>query len=334
MVSIEERERAARLIYAICKRIDGYPEKEGTFQIMGLRVGAIYDYHERQSFYEPLSTYDELLELTQLNHRLFTGYAPEWACNRLLVSFRMFESIYDAPLGRVPLPHPGEAEKGIHAVAVVGGWDNAGESLRFANSWGTRWGDRGCGLLSREYLDRYMVDAYIWRNVRVGPSRFTYPRLMHASTAKDFARAWMQENPRERVRFRYRGHGHQYVIYETLSVAGWPIQIIEVRNGRGWRLGWAYLHHVASSEPRVSVLKELFVWPSFRRQGYGTLLESQAANLARLWHSSAIHILFHEVDALPRNRTPGRTFAEKADYTFRWRRHKCPNLAAIAVKSL
>lgn len=334
MLSAEEMTRIARENYAICKRIDGYPEVEGTHLLMGARVTMFRYLNERQAFFEPLGSYDQLRRLTFLNARLVDGHVPRPARNRLLVSFRMFGSIYDAPRGRVPLPRPGEAEKGVHAVAVDGGYADSGESLRFVNSWGAGWGDGGRGLLSREYLDRYMVDAWLWRDARVGPSRFTQRRLAEASDDKEFGKAWTLENPRLRQRFRHTGQSHRLHLYETLSADGHPVEVIEVRNGLGWRLGWAYLHHLRGRPPRVSVLKELFVWPSFRRRGYGRLLESVAEERTRRWGSSSLRVLFHEADAMPRNRAAGRLFAGATGYKLSWRRHRLPNLSAVCEKAL
>ena len=137
--------------------------------LLGARVMTFLYLHERQTFYEPLSSYDQLLRATLINARLVDSYVPPWARNRLTVSFRMFESTNEstnnAPEGIVSLPKIGEAERGTHAVAVDCGFTDAGERLRFVNSWGAGWGDKGTGVLSREYLERYIVDVWHSRNV-------------------------------------------------------------------------------------------------------------------------------------------------------------------------
>jgi GNAT superfamily N-acetyltransferase len=323
-----------RNMYRASKAIDGYPEVEGTYPIMGLRVLTFHQLRYRQIFYEPLSTYDQLKVLALINERLLGGHAPFWALNKLQVSFRIFESIYKAPQGRVPLPATGEAEKGVHAVAIMGGYDNHGEVLRFANSWGTGWGDKGYGWLSREYLERYMVDAWVRKSARVGPSAFVHEKLTDTDNDRDFVKVWMMQNPRWRQKFRYAGHGHVYCLYETLSALDNPVEVIEVRNGYRLRLGWAHLHHIVEQQPPTSILKELFVWPSFRRQGYGTLLEQLACQKAKAWHSTIIKVLFHDVDALPRNRAAGRLFGIKAGYEWKWKRQRRPNLTAVGEKVL
>ena len=304
---------------------------EGTCPLVGGRVGTFVNLRERQTFYDPVSTYDELFELTLANSVLQAGYAPLCAFHRLMISFRMFRSAYAAPSGVISLPKPGESEVGTHMVAAGFVWSDGGEALRFKYSWVAGWGDGGYGVMSRTYLDRYMVEAWAGRNARVGPTRhkFAHAHFAKASGDKEFAKTWMLENPRERVRFRHGHSVHRLHLYETWSCTDVPVEVIEVRDGRGTRLGWAYLHHPPGQEPHVSILKELFVWPAFRRQGYGTVLESVATERARAYSVSSIQMLLHEVDAMLRNRAAGRVFADKTGYALRWQRSRRPNVSAV-----
>jgi GNAT superfamily N-acetyltransferase len=214
------------------------------------------------------------------------------------------------------------------------GFTDAGERLRFVNLWESGWGDKGISLLSQEYLERYMVDAWHSRNVLVGASRFHSRRLAGATNDGEFARAWMIQNPRWQTKLRHRGRSRKLYLYETLSIPGSPVKVIEVRNGWGQRLGWAHIHHVSSRQPRTSILKEMFVWPWFRRRGYGTLLKNLACQRAKARRSMSIEVVFHDADALPRNRAAGRLFGREAGYEWKWRKQRRPNLAAVGKKSL
>jgi hypothetical protein len=68
------------VLYWLCKDIDDY-KGEGTFVVMGCRVLRRYWVYDRQKFYEPLSTYNHILEAQRLNMRLKDGGAPKWASN-------------------------------------------------------------------------------------------------------------------------------------------------------------------------------------------------------------------------------------------------------------
>jgi GNAT superfamily N-acetyltransferase len=321
------------ILYRFCKDTDGY-KGEGTFNLAALRVLRRYWVYDRQMFYEALTTYDQILEAQEINARLVDGCTPEWACNYVAISFRIFESAYIAPAGRLPLPAAGEQDRGHHAVFVVG-WDEAGESLRFVNSWGRTWGDDGHGIVSREYLDRYLNDAWLARRARFGPTRHTWRRLTAAENVRDFARVWMIGNPRWRRRFSRFGRGHAQVLYETVSSAdSCPVEIIEVRTGRGFIIGWAHVHHLCVETPRTSVLKELFVWPTIRRKGYGTMLEQLACDRARLWCSERMQMLLHDPDDLRTLLSPGRNFGTALGYQWKWRTQPRSKVKATGEKAL
>ena len=320
-------------LFALAKEIDGAPTVDGTFPLAGLRVSTFVEQWQRQLFYEPLDSYDRILSVLQLNNRLRDGYAPVWSLSQIMVAFHVFESIFADPQGRVPLPGPGEAARGAHAVTLTNGWEDSGEILEFDNSWGRDWGHNGRGFVSRAYLDRYLEEAWLLRDASVGPTAFNYRRLQNASHPRDLVRAWMLRNPRWQRRIRHDGHGHQLVVYEMLSIVEErPVQVIEIRTGFGTRLGWVHLYHLGTE--RTAVIKELFVWPSFRRRGYGTLLESVASFNARSWGAKQLQILFHAMDAQTTVRAAGRLFGEYAGYGWRWRKGSHPPVAAIGEKQL
>ncbi len=321
-------------IYAACKQIDGRVEAEGTFPIIAQRVQSFYAYREPQLFYQPVGTYDELLEVTMLNHKLRNCHVPEQYHYMLSVGFSVFKSAYTAPLGRLPLPKVSDRSRGEHFVALTGGWNENGEELQFANSWGESWGDHGHGWLSRQYLEQHMTEAWLFRNNRVGPTMDTHEELVAASNNKQFAKIWMRKNRIWQVPWKHASSEHQLVLYETLSTLGEPVEVIEIRNGLGLRVGWAHLHHISNTQPRTSVLKELFVWPTFRRQGYAKKLESIAKYRARVWHRKRMQILFHEADAVPAGRMAGEMFAKKAGYTLTWKQQNRPSIQAVGEKML
>lgn len=124
--------------------------------------------------------------------------------------------------------------------------------------------------------------------------------------------------------------------YVTLSVdSECPVDVIEARNGYGLRLGWVFLFHPpADGGAAISELRELFVWPPFRQQGIGSLLEDVSANVARARHSAGLRVFFHEADAQGRTRRAGREFGVACGYRWVWRRRDHPRLVGHGEKSL
>jgi GNAT superfamily N-acetyltransferase len=323
-------------IYHACKEVDGFPATPGTLLIWACRVLKFYRLNPRQFFYEPLSNYERLLDVARLNNHLHDGGAPIWALAGLSVTMEVFESCQNPPIGQLPLPQTGEKSRGLHCVRLTNGWKESGECLQFQNSWGSGWGDKGCGWLSRNYIDRYMTEAWLVQNVRFGLTMYKYANFMKAPDTRESKRIWMIENPRSRIRVKFNSSGHQSVLYNALSVeSDCPVDVLEIRNGRGLRICWAHLFHLPGIEPRVSVLKEFFVWPWFRRQGYGRKLEEIACEQARMWGSKKIEVYFHQADTTAMShRVAGYHFSKSCGYSKNYRDSKLPNLTAIGEKYL
>jgi hypothetical protein len=130
--------RRAEELYRLSKEVSGHREGTGTFPLLAARVDKLYELVvSGGDFYEPLGTYGELLTMVEVNGVLARGRAPVQTWNGLSVSVRLFESVYDAPLGMLPLPESGEAEQGVHNVSLFGAPTRSG-GLRFMNSWGAR----------------------------------------------------------------------------------------------------------------------------------------------------------------------------------------------------
>jgi GNAT superfamily N-acetyltransferase len=166
------------------------------------------------------------------------------------------------------------------------------------------------------------------RNARYGWTIEKHRRTESKNDAKGFAREL--ENPRWQSPFRYRKNRHQWVVYETLSTKGYPLEVIDIRNGFGLRIAWVHIFH----EPVTSIVKELYVWPTFLRRGYGSLLESMAVTRAKIWRARNIQILFHNIDSFLHVRVAGRIFAQRRGYSWKWRESTRPCLSGVAEKTL
>lgn len=322
-------------IFALSKQIDGAPKAYGTFPLAGARAACFLNQRQRQPFYEPLSNSKQILEVLVSNYLLMEGHVPEWSLPHISVAIEVFDSIFTAPRGRVPLPEAGEARRGEHQVSLTGHWENGGEWLQFQNWWGPDWGDQGLGYLSHDYLNRHMVEAWLVRDASVGPSPMIYQRLVNARSETERSMIWLLPNRRWRRRGHRAGYGYELVVYETLSVAEeCRVQVIQVRTGYGIRVGWAHLFYLGG-DPRTCLLKELFIWPPFRRQGYGTILESVATENARAWGARRLQVLLHEMDAQPSMSAAAESFAEQLSFRWHWDKStQPPRVEAIGEKML
>ncbi|GHG49269.1 peptidase C1 [Sinomonas cellulolyticus] len=75
--------------------------------------------------------------------------------------YESFESQQVAQTGVAPMPGPNEQALGGHAVLAVG-YDNASQTFRVRNSWGTGWGQAGYFTLPYQYLLSTGLSSDFW----------------------------------------------------------------------------------------------------------------------------------------------------------------------------
>jgi GNAT superfamily N-acetyltransferase len=319
-------------VYELTKSIDMH-RGEGTYHVLNQRVMKFYHYEQSQVVYEPLEQFADLRTIDWCNNRLAEGGAPESTFNNVVIGIRAFRSIYTAPLGVLPLPKPGEDEVGDHSVRMMG-LEPESDYVCFSNSWGPEWGNEGYGYLSEEYFDRFAISAWLMRVVPCGLHPATVQSLRESSSSEVFANLWQMRIPSKRFRLRHRRRRLEWSIYESVSVRGHPITMIDIRTGYGLRIGWAHVHHLLGPNATTCVVKELFVWPAFRSQGIGTLLERMCVKVASRWGAEDVEMLLHEADDLVPVKSPGRAFAVKCGYLLSPANATRPAITAVAVKHM
>lgn len=75
--------------------------------------------------------------------------------------YESFESQQVAQTGVAPMPAPNEQVLGGHAVLAVG-YDNASQTFRVRNSWGSGWGQAGYFTLPYQYLLSTGLSSDFW----------------------------------------------------------------------------------------------------------------------------------------------------------------------------
>ena len=322
--------------FEIIKAIDGQPRVNGTQTIFACRLGYFCGGgYARQMYYESIADPSEVARQVVLNEKYRRSGVPFYSLDSHLVAVEWFESSYRAPNGTISLPVRGEKSIGLHCIAVEG-YDPTAETFRFWNSWGAAWGERGYGTISLEYMRQYYHEAFVTRKARWGPAPAKTNRIEKAEVdPKELRRIWMIENPRARYLIRGRGRSIEVTEYDTISPAfGNPVKCIELKTGFGLRVGWMFLRHAVGSS-KYSEITELYVWPVYRRMGFGSWLENAAVQEARNYGSSEIRLLMNESEGvIGPPRAAARKFAMARSYTIWWRNTLAPRACATGTKEI
>lgn len=90
-----------------------------------------------------------------------------------------FESYKAEKTGKIPMPSPRERIIGGHALMFTG-YNDETKEFKFANSWGSDWGDNGFGYLKYDYVMNVGAPSYrpyffsndLWSIDKVGQEEF------------------------------------------------------------------------------------------------------------------------------------------------------------------
>jgi C1A family cysteine protease len=96
-------------------------------------------------------SYARLTTITEMEAYLMT--------NCFIAGVLVHERFMDAPGGIIPMPEPGCQFLGGHAICIMG-FDRRNRMFKFANSWGTQWGDRGFGHIGYPTFQALLMDAW------------------------------------------------------------------------------------------------------------------------------------------------------------------------------
>jgi C1A family cysteine protease len=165
-------------IYWSAKKIDGWPDEEGTsiryamkvLKKIGVPCEKAWPYSEEVKG-EPASwaslvarwslirSYYRINNIAELKTALIDG--------PVVIGFGCYEEILDVDsTGIIPLPKNSNNCYGGHAVCACG-FDDTKELIRFKNSWSPSWGDKGYGYVSYDYIKGYMWDAWTCIDISV-----------------------------------------------------------------------------------------------------------------------------------------------------------------------
>ncbi len=322
--------------FRIVKEIDGLPRVNAGPQLSAVRTMRFLS-QKPQCCYQRIDTVEQLLTQLRLIDRVETAAGPTRTLPYVTLVLEVFEWDHRSKTGQLRIPGSGVRSLGLHTVVPEGRRVHDEHDLpvvEFWNSWGGTWGHNGYGSVDREYLDRYFREAWIIWDARWGwhPSS---PDSFWQNDPQHLRRLWTIENRTHVAPLSggYSGDAWRLERFSTVALSGEILEVIQVRNGYGLRMGWAHLFH--ADYPEISEIRELFVMPAFRRQSVGAVLEGMCTESALRVGSVEIHLLMHEADSVIGVSNPprakARRFATSRGYEWRWPQGR-PGVVGVAVK--
>ncbi len=332
-------EAEAHRLHEIALELGGRPGGEWTFPVFVFRGVAAED-PVLSFFYEPLRTWEETLFALRIRAALEEDGVGEELPLSVILGFEVFDSAFLALGGRLTLPGPDDPFRGRHSVAAERVVD--AETVAFGNSWGGHWGDGGIGYMSREYFEAHVDSVFVTRPSYAGLSpamdQDLYERAWRAgrpgrTAIEDWQEAWRSPNPRLTGSVDVRGRRHERWRRSVLSFTANTdtCEIYEILS-EDQSVGRFHLRHSQNSQ--TAVLEELWVPPSVRGRGYGSVLEAEATSLARWMGLDEVSLPLFEADAYRPNRELASAFAESKGYEWAWQAHRRPNVIGVARKPL
>jgi C1A family cysteine protease len=166
-------------IYWNCKKIDPWPNEEGTssrfaMQVLhkiGVPTEKGWPYKDVGDIGEPkrwadlvarwalIHSYWRIETLNELKVALIDGPVPIGVpC--------FYEFFFVGSGGIIPYPANPNQIYGGHAICVVG-YDDNKKLVKFKNSWGKDWGENGYGYLPYKYIEDFLWDAWVCKDLNV-----------------------------------------------------------------------------------------------------------------------------------------------------------------------
>jgi len=164
---------SVRYVYSEAKKIDGFPDEEGTdircalkiLKNKGVPPDDCWPYKAHQNDkpckkaaelaapykitkYVSLKTEKEMKESLNTNGPFIAGVE---------VYYQAWTDAEDN--GKVTMPDKDDSLEGGHAICIVG-YDDKKKLYKFKNSWSKSWGDKGYGYLPYEYMKKYLMDGW------------------------------------------------------------------------------------------------------------------------------------------------------------------------------
>jgi len=164
-------------VYWNSKKIDPWPDSEGTsircamrvLHKIGIPCEAGWEYDDRfkgepKSWAHLVAKWGLIDSYWRINGlddlKLALNDQP------VVIGVACFREIFSPVNGVVSYPANPNELLGGHAICIVG-YNDDKQLVKFKNSWSTYWGEEGYGYLPYEYINDFMWDAWVAKDLRV-----------------------------------------------------------------------------------------------------------------------------------------------------------------------
>ena len=165
-------------VYWNCKKIDPWPNEEGTsiryamkvLQRLGTPCEGAWPYDDRikgepKSWATLISRWARIGDYWRVNNLSELKVALQ--SGPVVIGIPCFEEIFTVGSnGIIGYPRNPNIIYGGHAVCAVGFNDNK-QRVMFKNSWGVEWGNYGYGSIPYRYVDDFLWDAWTCKDIKM-----------------------------------------------------------------------------------------------------------------------------------------------------------------------
>lgn len=198
------------------------------------------------------------------------------------------------------MPAPSEPCIGEHSARLVA---VSATELLIQHGW-SGWTPTQTATLGRDYFDACATGGVVSRPWNRGPSDTTIHALYETPSAADFRRLWETRKPATQRRASHDGLRLRIDVYPTWSLqACRDAVIVFLTIAPDIRVGVAVL--IVSDE--TAQIGDLFIWPPYRRRGFGRRLERLVAEEAAARGCSTIELYVWKSTVSAERRVPERS---------------------------
>lgn len=303
--------RSSHDVWAAAKQIDGLGG-ESTYYLFTHRA---VNFHSPTVWhYEPLSSFNDAANSVMLADKARQSGVAGNETGGVAVAFHYWSSMLNASDGRLSNPSIADRYMGRHAVRLVAVEDD--DTLSFVTGWsGWAKGD-GIGYITRNYFDSHVTECMLSRPWNRGPMAQTYESLYLDTDASSVRRDWRAWRPSGAERITGEPARSWHETWSESAECPVEVLIICIKDfaGSDIRVATAIVHfdHLSSFEPEAlagpatslpyswarSCITDLFVWPPYRRQGFGTLMVGFAEDRASARGATGLEISIWDADCV------------------------------------